>query len=319
MPGDVLRLEPRWSGAVDTRTLNATDYRDGYAGTMERVRVDSALDGLKRAVCAPGDAPTIGQDQLLEFAAHCTVALPVGGEGSRLRTLTDGLGIQKNALRLPNGETLIERSIRMYRDAGFRDFVALVFHRAHSIVELLGDGNALGVRVRYSEDPIMPVGRGGAIRHALDNGAIPRDKHLLVHNPDDAIAGYPGSFPQHIVAAHLAGIEAGTIATAVLVEGMQAPYTGLLLRGGKVEEVTPYPFVPIPAHIGVTVFAPIAFDLFDALFDLNKKTDFESVLFPILAGKGQLYSAVVPVDCWYQVNDPKALDKLSDVVRGEGT
>src|SRR5215207_3778366 len=106
MPGDVVRLSPRWSGAVDTRTLHTKGDQDGYAGTMEKVRVDSALDVLKRSVCAPGDAPTIGQDQLLEFAAHCTVALPVGGEGSRLRTLTDGLGIQKNALRLPNGETL---------------------------------------------------------------------------------------------------------------------------------------------------------------------------------------------------------------------
>ena len=279
--------------------------------------MDSALDTLRQAVCAPGNTPTIGQNQLTEFAANCIVALPVGGEGSRLRTLTDGLGIQKNALRLPNGETLIERSIRMYRQAGFRDFVALVFHRAHSISEVLGDGSALGVRVTYSEDPEMPVGRGGAIRHALDTGAIPRDKHLLVHNPDDAIAGYPGSFPGDIVAAHLAGIDAGAIATAVVVEGMQSPYTGLLLNGGMIEEVTPYPFVPIPAHIGVTLFSPVAYELFDALFDLTKKTDFESVLFPILASKGQLYSAVVPVECWYQVNDPKALDKLSDVVRGE--
>jgi NDP-sugar pyrophosphorylase family protein len=279
--------------------------------------VDAALEALKVAVCNVGDRTNLGREDLKGFAAACVVALPVGGEGSRLRSVTDALGIQKNALLLPNGETLIERTIRLYRDAGFHDFVALVFHRAASIVERLGDGRRLGVRVTYSQDPAIPVGRGGAIRHALETGAIPREKSLLVHNPDDVIARYPGSFPRDAVAAHLAGLRAGAAATAIMVEGARLPYTGLRLAGGFVAEVRSYPFVPIPAHVGVTLFAPAIYDDFAGLFDLTKKMDFEGVLFPKLAAERRLYAALIPPETWFQVNDPKSLERLMEVVREE--
>src|SRR4051812_22295428 len=279
--------------------------------------VEAALYELKRAICDTGEPAVINRDDLGRFAAESVVAPPVGGEGSRLRSVTDALGIQKNALRLPNGETLIERTIRMYRESGFREFVALVYHSKHSIHDALGDGNQLGVRVRYSEDPGTPVGRGGAIRNALLNGSIPRDKNLIVHNPDDVIALYEGSFPADVVAAHLAGVQAGAVATAMMGEGAAVPYTGMRLNRGLVEEVMAYPFVPIPAHIGVTVFSPVVYDLFDHLFDLTVRTDFEAVLFPVLARQRQLYSAIIPTATWFQVNDPKSLKRLMDVVADE--
>jgi NDP-sugar pyrophosphorylase family protein len=279
--------------------------------------MEAALHVLRSAVCNPGERAVLDVKDLRDFAAHCLVALPVGGKGSRLRSVTDSLGIQKNALRLPDGETLIERAIRMYRDEGFREFVALVFYGKDSIVDLLGDGSRLGVHVRYSEDPSMPVGRGGAIRHALENGAISREKSLIVHNPDDAIARYPGSFPADVVAAHTAGMRRGAIATAIMVDGAHMPYTGMRLNDGFVAEVTAYPFVPIPAHIGVTVFSPAVYPLFDDLFDLTQRSDFEGVLFPILAREKRLYSTIIPRESWFQVNDPKSLDTLMDVVREE--
>lgn len=279
--------------------------------------MEAALDDLRMAVCNPGARAVLASEDLRDFAATCVVALPVGGAGSRLRSVTDALGIQKNALRLPNGETLIERTIRMYRDEGFHEFVALVFHSKDSIVNLLDDGSRLGVRVVYSEDPGTPVGRGGAIRHALENGAIPRAQSLIVHNPDDVIARYPGSFPRDVVAAHLAGVRRGAIATAIMVEGARMPYTGMRLNNGIVEEVTAYPFVPIPAHIGVTVFSSAVYRLFDDLFDLTHRTDFEGVLFPVLARERKLFSAIIPTESWFQVNDPKSLGTLMDVVREE--
>jgi NDP-sugar pyrophosphorylase family protein len=286
-------------------------------GTERRIAVDAALDRLGKTICDPGARAELAPGELRDFAANCVVALPVGGEGSRLRSVTETLGIQKNAIRLPNGESLIERTIRMYRDEGFREFVALVFHSKGSIVDLLEDGSRLGVRVRYSEDPGVPVGRGGAIRHALENGSVPRETSLIVHNPDDVIARYPGSFPRDIVAAHLTGLRRGAVATAVMVAGASAPYTGMRIRDGVVEEVAPYPFVPIPAHIGVSVFSAAVYTLFDEFFDLTKRTDFEGVLFPILARERKLYSALIPTASWFQVNDPKSLNALIDVVREE--
>jgi len=279
--------------------------------------METALDTLRKAICTPGEKADVGSRELQDFAANCVVALAAGGEGSRLQAVTNPEAIHKTMLRLPNGESMIERTIRMYQGAGFRDFVALVFHQAQSIVELLGDGSHLDVRVTYSYDPEIPVGRGGAVRNALENGSIPRTKSLIVHNPDDLIVRYPGSFPVDVVAAHLAGLTQGAIATAVVVEGARTAYTGFGIRNGIVEEVQPYPLVPIPAHVGVTVFAPSIYDYFLGLFNLTEKSDFEGVLFPILASERKLYSAIIPDDCWLAVNDPKAFRQLTGLMREE--
>jgi NDP-sugar pyrophosphorylase family protein len=278
--------------------------------------VERALDELKKALCGEGERVEVDAPTMRSFAAACTVALAVGGYGTRLRSVTDALNVNKNAVRVGDGVTLIETTIRMYRDAGFADFVALVYHQAESIVELLGDGSHLGVAIRYSYDPAMPVGRGGAIRNALENGTIAPDRSLIVHNPDDVIVRYAGSFAADLVAAHLAGVRRGMVATAVMVEGKAAPYTGMLVKDGTVREVWPYPVVPIPAHVGVTVFAPAALASFGDVFDLRQKMDFEAVLFPILAAAGTLYTFFIPRRCWLQVNDPKALDELKAIFAG---
>ncbi len=275
----------------------------------------TALDNFRNAIYSPGETPQISNTELQQFAKNCVVALAVGGEGSRLKAATETQQVHKTALRLPNGDTMTERTIRMYRDAGFRDFVALVFHHAQSVVDTLGDGSHLGVNIIYSHDPIHPVGRGGAIRNALDNGFIPGTKSLIVHNPDDQIIKYEGSFPHDIVAGHLAGVQKGMLATAVVVDGTPYTYTGMKIDHSVVEQIEMYPYIPIPTHVGVTVFSPGVYDYFTKLFDLTKKMDFESVLFPILAKEKRLYSFMIPGKCWLSVNDPKALAKLIELIQ----
>lgn len=277
----------------------------------------AALDNFGKAIYSPGEIAHISGDELRQFASNCVVALAVGGEGARLKTVTDSQQVHKTALRLPNGETMTERTIRMYREAGFHDFVALVFHHAQSVIDTLGDGSNLGVRLTYSHDPERPVGRGGAIRNALDNGSIPRKKSLIVHNPDDQIIRYEGSFPRDIVAGHLAGVRNGMLATAIVVDGTPYTYTGMKIDKGVVEQIEMYPYIPIPTHVGVTVFSPDIYDYFTRLFDLTKKVDFESLLFPLLADERRLYSFMIPGRCWLSVNDPKALKQLTELVQNE--
>src|SRR4051794_6384781 len=113
----------RPNSILSTLTKTATGgvkFSPGHVGGNEVV--EAALNELRRAVCDTGAQAAINRDDLQRFAAASVVALPVGGEGTRLRSVTDALGIQKNALRLPNGESLIERTIRTYRDDGFQDF-----------------------------------------------------------------------------------------------------------------------------------------------------------------------------------------------------
>jgi NDP-sugar pyrophosphorylase family protein len=282
--------------------------------------MERALSDLGHVVCRLGEPADLSDDRMARFAANTVVALTAGGEGSRLQTVTESGasgGVHKTAFRLPSGDTMIERTIRMYRESGFHEFVALVFHHAQSIVDVLGDGSHLGVNITYSADPEVPVGRGGAILNALTNGSIPREKSLIVHNPDDVIIRYPGSFPYDLVASHLAGVGRGAVATAAVVAGAHVAYTGLAITDGMVEEVVAYPYVPIPAHIGVTVFAPEIYADFERLFSLTKKTDFEPVLFPLLASQQRLAACVIPDGTWLAVNDPKALNQFVAIVEQE--
>jgi NDP-sugar pyrophosphorylase family protein len=97
----------------------------------------------------------------------------------------------------------------------------------------------------------------------------------------------------------------------VLAEGLPATYTGVRTEHGVVREIMPYPAVPVPAHVGITVFSSAVYEYFEQLFDYAKKTDFEAVLFPRLVSDARLYSFFVPVKCWLQVNDPKSLAALN--------
>lgn len=244
-----------------------------------------------------------------DFAAHTTVALMAGGESSRFSAVLEGTSANKSAFELPNGDTMIEMCIRMYRDMGFKKFVALVFHNAHSIENRLGDGSKLGVEISYSYDPEVPIGKGGAVLNALENGSIPETDNLIVANPDDVILGFE-QFPRYISEAHIDGIANGAIATAVLAPGQASPATGMMVQGNKVIDTQMYPFIPIPAHVGVTVFSPAAYHYFRENFSLTEKSDFENILFPILASQGKLWSAGLTEGSWIAVNDAKSYKQL---------
>src|SRR5579871_2793982 len=137
--------------------------------------LESELEVLGKKVSIFNDPPEIDDATWKKFADKAVVVLMAGGESSRYAAVLEGEQVNKNAHELPNGDTMIEMTIRMYRDAGIKSFVASVFHNAHSIEDRLGDGAGLGVKIVYSHDPEKPVGKGGAIRNALDNGSIPED------------------------------------------------------------------------------------------------------------------------------------------------
>lgn len=267
------------------------------------------LDVLKASVSHFVPPPKISDEQWQEFADNTVVALMAGGESSRF-TAVAGNTINKNAFELPNGDTMIEMTIRMYAEAGIKRFVALVYHNAHTIEDKLGDGSDLGVKITYSHDPQQPVGKGGAVRNALENGSIPKDANLIVHNPDDVVMNFEGSFPRYLAAGQVQAQEQKRVATVVVVPETAYAFTGMKITNNSVEEIEMYPMVPIPAHIGVTVFSPEVYNDFEQLFDLDKKTDFEKVLFPHLADKKQLHAISLNSGQWIAVNDTKAYKQL---------
>lgn len=255
--------------------------------------------------------PTKATDQQWNnFVQNTTVALMAGGESSRYAAVIGNEKIQKNAHQLPNGDTMIEMAIREYKKVGITKFVALVYHNANSIKQRLGDGSSLGVNIHYSYDPDPPAGKGGAILNALINGSIDESNYLIVANPDDVILDFPGSYVRFIGDSHLEGEKKGMLATAVLAMGQPYASTGMMVVDNIVVDTKMYPIIPIPAHVGITVFSPKALKLFYEVFDLTKKSDFEQVLFPILAKDKKLWSAGLIDGKWLAVNDLKSYNQL---------
>ena len=102
------------------------------------------------------------------------------GLGTRLRPLTH---VRAKAAVPVNGEPLVRRVARWLAARGIREHVYNLHHHPASITACLGDGTALGIRVRYSWEPTV-LGSAGGPRHALplltDTGA----DHFLIVNGD---------------------------------------------------------------------------------------------------------------------------------------
>jgi mannose-1-phosphate guanylyltransferase len=85
-----------------------------------------------------------------------------GGEGTRLRPLTST--VPKPVVPLVD-RPFIAFMLAWLREHGVDDVVMSCGHLASGVRNVLGDGSALGVRLRYVEEP-RPLGTGGAVKYA---------------------------------------------------------------------------------------------------------------------------------------------------------
>lgn len=253
-------------------------------------------------------------DELKHFKENTIIAFTVGGLGQRTSEIKGMQEINKNAYELPNHKSIVEMAIELFRESGYKNFVALVFHKAETIIEQLNDGSQFGVNITYSYDPDHPVGRGGAILNALKNETIARDTNLVVYNPSDVILNYPGDFANDLVKAHISNTKRGVIATMVATPAFEAQYSCMRLENSVVTDLEFHPMIPIPTHMGVSILSPEVYSYLDKYIDLSKKCDFEKVIFPVLAKEGKLGATEIPQECWYPVKDAKTLEKLEEAL-----
>src|SRR5918911_1316236 len=85
-----------------------------------------------------------------------------GGEGTRLRPLTST--VPKPVVPMVD-RPFIAFMIDWLRAHGVDDIVMSCGHLASGVRNVLGDGEAFGVRLRYIEEP-RPLGTGGALKYA---------------------------------------------------------------------------------------------------------------------------------------------------------
>jgi mannose-1-phosphate guanylyltransferase len=99
-----------------------------------------------------------------------------GGEGTRLRPLTSTM--PKPVVPLA-GRPFISFMLEWLRRHGVDDVILSCGFMADGVRAVLGDGSALGLRLRYLEEP-RPLGTGGALKYAEDL----LDERFLMLNGD---------------------------------------------------------------------------------------------------------------------------------------
>ncbi len=146
------------------------------------------------------------------------------GLGTRLRPLT-GL-LAKPAVPVA-GRPLVVRVLTWLRDAGFGDVVANLHHLPHTVTAAVGDGAHLGLRVRYSWEPVVLGSAGGPARALrLWPGY---DGPVLVVNGDTLTALDLAA----VMAAHHANRAEGALVTMAAVPNRRPDhYNGLRLDAG---------------------------------------------------------------------------------------
>jgi len=249
--------------------------------------------------------------ELLRRAGETQVVVMAGGEGKRMGRV----GVPKPLIEL-YGETLLKRCIKYMAGNGFQEFIVLT--KFDEVVKQAGELEELGVRVRCSIDPPLPkVGKGKALKHALETGVVDAGRRVFVVFPDDLFLDE--TLPIRFLASHLEAVKRlGVYASVAVTAGLQLPYgyvevDSLSLATSFKEK----PVLPIHASTGLYIFEPPALKLLLDLVDMNSgdAVEFENVLLPRLAEARKLHAFIIPRDAWLPVNTIKELEDAEKALR----
>ncbi len=99
-----------------------------------------------------------------------------GGRATRLGALVNNL--PKSLLQC-NKHPFIHYQLSWLKTQGIDDVLLCVGYLAHMIEEYVSDGSKWGLRVFYTYDGSTPLGTGGALRKALDEGKLEEKFFIL--------------------------------------------------------------------------------------------------------------------------------------------
>lgn len=229
--------------------------------------------------------------------------LLVGGKGTRLRPLT--VSTPKPMLPVA-GVPFTAHQIARARAAGVTRVVLGTSYRAEVFSQYFGDGESLGVALRYMVED-EPLGTGGAIRHAASE---------LTCGPDDPVLIFNGDV--------LSGLD-----IAALVQRHVQADADVTLYLTRVADPRPFGLVPTDAQGRVTAFlekpqtpAEIVTDQINAGCYVFRRSVIDSIpagrpvsvereTFPGLLSGGATVLGVVDEAYWLDLGTPLAFVKGS--------
>ena len=228
----------------------------------------------------------------------------VGGEGTRLRPLTDAL--PKSALSLVD-RPFLAHMVDWLEGHGVDEIVLACGFLPDALREALGEGDGRGARIRYVVEP-RPLGTAGAIRFAADELGDDLDDRFLALN-GDVLTDLDLSA---LIAAHE---EHGARATLGLYAVEDSSAYGLVSRGreGEVLAFLEKTGEAVPGEVNAGIYV-----LERSLLELippGETVSIERDVFPRLAGEG-LYG--VRLDgYWMDIGTPERyLQATWDILEG---
>lgn len=179
-------------------------------------------------------------------AAGHPVVIVAGGEGKRLRPLTDD---RPKPMLEVGGKPLLEHVLERVRDAGFSKAFLLVGYRAEAIEAHFGDGSAVGLDVEYVHEP-EPRGSAGGLHFVREE----LDRPFVVLNAD-LVTGV--NF-EALLRFHQA--EANVVTVGVKQYVLEVPYGVVELAGTAVSAVREKPELRFLVNAGIYALSPEAVD-----------------------------------------------------------
>jgi mannose-1-phosphate guanylyltransferase len=225
-----------------------------------------------------------------------------GGEGTRLRPLTST--VPKPVVPLVD-RPFIAFMLDWLRNHGVDDVVMSCGFLASGVRNVLGDGSAYGLRLRYVEEP-QPLGTGGALKFAESL----LDERFLMLNGDVLT-------DLDITAQIALHEEAGATATLALTPVEDPSAYGLVRTLGD-GEVSGFVEKPAPDQIDTHNISAGIYVLERAVLDMlepEQPASIERDVFPRLVGEG-LYG-YVGEGYWLDIGTPERyLEGTFDILEG---
>jgi mannose-1-phosphate guanylyltransferase len=225
-----------------------------------------------------------------------------GGEGTRLRPLTST--VPKPVVPLVD-RPFIAFMLDWLRGHGVDDVVMSCGFLAAGVRNVLGDGSAYGLRLRYVEEP-RPLGTGGALKFA----APLLDERFLMLNGD--------VLTDLDVGAQLALHEERGARATIALTPVDDPSAYGLVRTRPDGEVTGFVEKPAPDQIDTHNISAGIYVLERSVLDLlepDQPASIERDVFPRLVGAG-LY-AYVGEGYWLDIGTPERyLEGTFDILEG---
>lgn len=226
----------------------------------------------------------------------------VGGEGTRLRPLTST--VPKPVVPLVD-RPFIAYMLEWLRRHGVDDVIMSCGFLATSVRNVLGDGSAYGLRLRFVEEP-EPLGTGGALKYAEQ---FLEDRFLMLNGDTLTDIDLTAQIRQHE--------ETGATGTLALVP-VSDPSSYGLVRLHDDRTVKGFLEKPSPDQIDTNLISAGAYVLERSVLDLippDQNVSIEREVWPRLVGNG--LHGFVSHAYWMDIGTPQRyLQGTFDILEG---